>query len=168
MARMYMMVICNGSWAVLVRTLVCYVAGVNRARKPCKRDARELATEEPGTSLYARVTDMLGNGRMRVVCSDGSGRLARIRGNMRRRDYIHAGDMVLVTLRDFEQGKVDVVFKYSAAEAAQLQKYDASFARLATAAAASATAGGGTADDGDAGDCIVFAEEGGELDLCLI
>lgn len=128
--------------------------GVKNARD--KRAVREAAVEEPGASLYGRVTSMLGNGRMRVSCSDGSERLARIRGNMRRRDYIRAGDMVLVSLREFQQDKVDVVFKYSSAEAAQLQKYDTTFARLALEH-------GGR--DGDEEDVVVFAEEDVQLSL---
>lgn len=126
--------------------------GVKNARHhSSKRLAREIEVEEPGTSQYARVTSMLGNGRMRVTCSDGSDKLARIRGNMRRRDYIHIGDMVLVTLRDFEADKVDVVFKYSNAEACQLQRYDANFARLALNSAFD--------DEEGADDVVVFAED---------
>lgn len=151
--------------------------GVKTARKAaCKRErARELAVEEPGISLYARVTTMLGNARMRVLCSDNSEKLAHIRGNMRRRDYIQPGDMVLVTLRDFEQGKVDVVFKYSGTEASQLIKYDPSFARLAlsdglmvltataTAATAAAAAAAGASPSPED---IIFAED--VVDVSLI
>jgi hypothetical protein len=80
---------------------------------------------------------------------------------MRRRDYIHVGDMVLVSIRDFEPDKVDVVFKYSLAEAAQVQSYDMGFARLAMAQ-------GGDGNNADE-DMVVFADsEGAVLDLSLI
>jgi translation initiation factor 1A len=85
---------------------------------------RDLPFAEPGTTDYAWVMQVLGNMRVRVRMSDGKTEaLGVIRGNMRKRVWIALGDLVLVSLRDFQGGKVDVVFKYSDDEIRNLRKY---------------------------------------------
>merc|ERR1712167_367496 len=65
---------------------------------------------------------MLGNGRVEAQCFDGKTRLAHIRGKMRRRVWINAGDIILLGLRDFQDDKADVLVKYKADEVSQLKK----------------------------------------------
>jgi translation initiation factor 1A len=137
--------------------------GVKNARNTDKKKGREVPMEEPGQSLYALVQATLGNGRMTVLCSDGSERLARVRGNMRRREWIRVGDMVLVGLRSFQEDKVDIVFKYTPAEVAQVQQYDPFFARL------SMSNGGrpeGLMDEEDCGNDVLFADD--DFDMAAI
>jgi initiation factor 1A len=64
---------------------------------------REMLFKEDG-QVYGRATAMLGNGRLRAKCDDGVERLCKIRGSMRRREFVHVGDLVLVALRDFTGG----------------------------------------------------------------
>ncbi|CAE7809314.1 tif11 [Symbiodinium sp. CCMP2592] len=45
---------------------------------------------------------MLGNGRCDVQCVDGVKRLCHIRGKMRKKVWCNQGDIVLVSLRDFQ------------------------------------------------------------------
>ena len=45
---------------------------------------------------------MLGNGRCECYCFDGSTRLGHIRGKMRKKVWVSAGDIVLCGLRDFQ------------------------------------------------------------------
>jgi translation initiation factor 1A len=45
-----------------------------------------------------------------------------IRGAIRRKIWICPGDIVLVGIRDFEEGKVDILSKYSPEEAKALMK----------------------------------------------
>lgn len=72
---------------------------------------------------YARVTAMQGNGRVMAKFADGVERQCRIRGSMRRREWVHVGDTVLVALRDDLAGdKADIVFRYQPAEAQRLRK----------------------------------------------
>jgi translation initiation factor 1A len=66
---------------------------------------------------------MLGNGRCECFCFDGVTRLGHIRGKMRKKVWITAGDIVLVGKRDFQDEKVDIVHKYSADEARNLKQY---------------------------------------------
>ena len=66
---------------------------------------------------------MLGNGRCECFCFDGVTRLGHIRGKMRKKIWITAGDIVLVGKRDFQDEKVDIIHKYSADEARNLKAY---------------------------------------------
>nr|PVC50671.1 translation initiation factor eIF-1A [Theileria orientalis] len=72
---------------------------------------------------YAQVLRMLGNGRLEAYCFDGTKRLCHIRGKMRKRVWVNAGDIILVSLRDFQDSKADVIAKYSAEEARTLKAY---------------------------------------------
>lgn len=72
---------------------------------------------------YSQVVKMLGNGRCECFCFDGVTRLGHIRGKMRKKVWITAGDIVLVAKRDFQDEKVDIVHKYTADEARNLKQY---------------------------------------------
>lgn len=54
------------------------------------------------TTEYAKVLKMLGNCRVEAYCYDGVKRLCHIRGNMRKKVWVVAGDIVLVAPREFE------------------------------------------------------------------
>lgn len=85
-------------------------------------DKREAPVAEAGQQ-YARVTAMLGNGRVKAVFHDGSERLCRIRGSMRRREWVHVGETVLVALRaDLAGEACDIVFRYQPHDLALLKK----------------------------------------------
>jgi translation initiation factor 1A len=100
---------------------------------------------------YAQVVRMLGNGRCECFCFDGVTRLGHIRGKMRKKVWITAGDIVLVGKRDFQDEKVDIVHKYSADEARNLKQYGElpETARINETAVDMAMAGGD--DDADLG-----------------
>ena len=72
---------------------------------------------------YSQVVKMLGNGRCECFCFDGVTRLGHIRGKMRKKVWITAGDIVLVAKRDFQDEKVDIIHKYTADEARNLKQY---------------------------------------------
>lgn len=61
---------------------------------------------------YGQVLRMLGNGRLEAHCFDGVRRLCHIRGKMRKRVWVNAGDIVLISLREFQDNKGDVIAKY--------------------------------------------------------
>ena len=87
------------------------------------REKRELAFKEDGQE-YGQVLRLLGNGRVESLCMDGKKRMGTIRGSMRSRVWITAGDIVLVSLRDFgtADDKCDVILKYFDEEARELQE----------------------------------------------
>ena len=71
---------------------------------------------------YGLVEKMLGDCRANVLCSDGTNRVCHIRGKFRKRVWIAAGDLVLISLREFEDDKADIVYKYNPDEAAVLHQ----------------------------------------------
>lgn len=55
---------------------------------------------------------MLGNGRAECYCYDGVTRLGHIRGKMRKKVWVSAGDIVLVGKRDYQDDKVSNFFAW--------------------------------------------------------
>ncbi|KAL7009632.1 Translation initiation factor 1A [Cystobasidiomycetes sp. EMM_F5] len=98
--------------------------GKNRRRGKNENDdeKRELVFKEDGQE-YAQVIKMLGNGRLEAMCFDGEKRLAHIRGKMRKKVWINQGDIILLSLREFQDDKADVIQKYTADEARNLKAY---------------------------------------------
>jgi translation initiation factor 1A len=66
---------------------------------------------------------MLGDGRVALQCFDNQARTGLIRGTMRRRVWISAGDIVLIGLREFQPDKADIIHKYTTDEARALQAF---------------------------------------------
>lgn len=100
-------------------------------KKGCRRPrAREEAPVRGEDQRYARVTTLLGNGRATVMCDDGIERRCKIRGSMRRREWVHVGETVLVCLRtDLSGSSVrraedvgDIVHRYLPEELARLAR----------------------------------------------
>lgn len=58
-----------------------------------------------------------------AYCFDGVTRLGHIRGKMRKKVWVGAGDIILVSLREYQDGKVDIIHKYNADEARSLKAY---------------------------------------------
>lgn len=86
-----------------------------------KKREIEFPSEENGTQ-FGVVKDMLGNGRVRVLCEDGSLKIGRIRGSMRKsrgKTIIEKNDLVIVAPRDFED-KLDIIHKYTAEEVSNM------------------------------------------------
>ncbi|KAJ5557189.1 Translation initiation factor 1A (eIF-1A) [Penicillium longicatenatum] len=98
--------------------------GKNRRRGKNENDneKRELVFKEEGQE-YAQVVKMLGNGRLEALCFDGEKRLAHIRGKLRKKVWINQGDIILLSLRDYQDEKGDVIMKYTADEARSLKAY---------------------------------------------
>ena len=82
---------------------------------------RELVFKDEGEE-YAQVLKLLGSGRMDVMCMDGKRRRAKVRGKFKRRVWIHVGDIILATIREFENEKCDIVHLYYADEAKTLKQ----------------------------------------------
>ena len=94
--------------------------GKIRKRKECQQwTKRELIYKEEGQE-YAQITKMLG-GRIEVSCFDGIKRMGHIRGKLRKKVWMGQGDIILVSLRDFQDDQCDVVHKYNSDEARTLK-----------------------------------------------
>ena len=94
-----------------------------KKRKPRPIKERPLPIKEEGQE-YALVIKMLGNGRANLKCMDGIDRLGKIRGKMRKRVWIAAGDYLLISLRDFQDGKADIIMKLRENEIRRLKKLE--------------------------------------------
>jgi initiation factor 1A len=74
---------------------------------------------------YAYVIKLLGNCRAHVVCNDGTEAIGVIRGSMRKfnkRILIENGDIVVISKRDYQKEKVDIVHKFNSEQCQNLIK----------------------------------------------
>lgn len=78
--------------------------------------------------MYGRVIKNLGNCNMIVYCGDNKRRFCHIRGAIRKRLWMNPGDVVLVSVRDFEKvdaGEMergDIITKYDTRYYGKLKK----------------------------------------------
>lgn len=93
-----------------------------RGKNENENEKRELIFKEDGQE-YGQVVKMLGNGRIDALCFDGIKRLCHIRGKLRKKVWINAGDIILLGLRDYQDTKADVILKYTSDEARNLKQY---------------------------------------------
>ena len=61
---------------------------------------------------YAQITQCLGNCRFTVMCFDGKERMATMCGGMRKRRFVNMNDIVLVSLRTWQDSKCDIIDSY--------------------------------------------------------
>lgn len=71
----------------------------------------ELILKESGQE-YAKVIALMGEGRLNAMCADGVERICHIRGTLRKKVWIVKDDIILVSLRDFQDKKADILVKY--------------------------------------------------------
>lgn len=97
-----------------------------RKNKNVDDQVRSLIFKEDGQT-YGQIIKVLGNGRFDVECYDKPdkiiNRVCNIRGKMRRREWVSSGDVVLVSLRDFQDEKADIIMKYYPDEVRKLKEY---------------------------------------------
>jgi translation initiation factor 1A len=82
---------------------------------------RPLILKENGQE-YCQVTKLLGNCRVEGNCFDNKIRICNIRGTMRKKVWIKANDIVIVSLREFEDNKADIIYLYQQKEVKKLIK----------------------------------------------
>ncbi len=97
---------------------------VNRKRRRKRSryvggEKRELPIAEVGQD-YGQVQAMLGDCRVDLVLASGGKALGIIRGKDRKRCWIGKQTVVLVSERDFEVGKVDIIDKLEPHEVTRL------------------------------------------------
>jgi translation initiation factor 1A len=102
-------------------------SGAKKA-KNMPSSSRELTFKEESED-YAIVSSVLGGGKMKVMCIGCDNRksierIATIRGNMRKKVWINKDDLVLVSLRDFQDDRCDIILKYTPEEIKMLKSYD--------------------------------------------
>jgi translation initiation factor 1A len=93
----------------------------NRGRHDNYTGKRELVLAKEGETVYAIVKTICGNKRVIVIRIDNGATVSgRISGSIHA--WIKKDDVVLVGLRDFQEDKVDVVWRYTQEETRKLCK----------------------------------------------
>lgn len=86
--------------------------------------------DKQSDQIYGRVVKNLGDRNILVFCNDNYTRICHIRGSMRKRVWINVGDIILISLRDFEsktakgEEKGDVVAKFDETHFGKLRKQE--------------------------------------------
>ena len=100
--------------------------GKRKSKKPNGAEDKGKGTlefKEDG-QMYACITKAAGDRRFVVRCDDGIERLSKLRGSMRRRDWVCINDIVLISTREYGDEKADILMKYSAHDVALLKRYN--------------------------------------------
>ena len=85
-------------------------------------EAKELRKADPKEDqVYAKITKCKGNCRFDVHCTDGKERMAIMCGAMKKRKFVNMGDIVLVSLRDFQDDVCDIIDSYDENQAKRLK-----------------------------------------------
>ena len=71
---------------------------------------------------YAIARQLLGAARIRVMCEDSVSRMGRITGKMKKKMWIREGDLLVVRPWGFQEGKADILFRYSRTQAQYLSR----------------------------------------------
>ena len=92
-------------------------------KKKRRKGYEELSKEPPipgEGEVICGVIRLVGGDHLIVKCLDGEERMVRIPGRMRRRIWMHEGDILLVAPWGFNPRKGDVVHKYHRSEVQKL------------------------------------------------
>lgn len=93
--------------------------------KKNKKYGSEKATlilKQDDSETYAKVIKMLGSGRLTCILPDGREILGIIPGRMKKRkQWIRLNDIILVSIRDFQDTKADVLCVYNYSEVEMLK-----------------------------------------------
>ncbi|KAF7684559.1 Eukaryotic translation initiation factor 1A [Astathelohania contejeani] len=73
---------------------------------------RTISYAIEGESIYGQVERPLGNARFEIICSDGVIRICKVRGSLHKRVWIQQNDIVLVSFREGDPNKGDIILKY--------------------------------------------------------
>ena len=73
--------------------------------------------------MFGIADQLLGAGKIRVVCEDGKSRLGRIPGKIRKRMWIREGDLLIIV--PWEHGgdeKCDIKYRYTKTQSSNLSR----------------------------------------------
>ncbi|KAH0789962.1 eukaryotic translation initiation factor 1A-like [Histomonas meleagridis] len=98
-------------------------ASVTQKKKNNERlKNNELILAEDEMQTYAMVIKALGDRRFQCICKDGKERQCKIRGKFRGRLFITLHDILLISLREDDSDKADIIQKYRPDEIHELKK----------------------------------------------
>jgi translation initiation factor 1A len=101
--------------------------GGSGAKKTASKNANQTARQIPfreDLQDYALVETLLGSGHVKLKClTDNTERLGTICGRMYKKVWINKDDVVLVSIREYQDNRCDIIFKYTTDEVKTLKKY---------------------------------------------
>lgn len=98
--------------------------GGNRAKRGKNQLPKEFIKKEASEDQqYAKVTKILGGLRFNVLClGDNKTRIAHVRGKLRKRAWVNLDSIVIISLRDYQDDKCDIIHTYNEDETHRLIK----------------------------------------------
>lgn len=95
---------------------------VHKGKKKSYTTQKTIITFKDDMQEYAQIIKPLGHRRLLVLLPDHSELIAHIPGRFKRKTWINTGDIVLISRRDFQEDKVDIIHKYNQCEIKFLMK----------------------------------------------
>jgi len=74
--------------------------------------------------VFGIASQLLGAARIRVMCEDNVSRMGRITGKMKKKMWVREGDLLILRPWGFQEGKCDILFRYSRTQATYLARRD--------------------------------------------
>jgi translation initiation factor 1A len=88
--------------------------GVDLGRLPLPRRNRG--------EIFGIASRLMGAARIQVMCEDSSSRMGRITGKMKKKMWIREGDLLIIRPWGFQEGKADILFRYSRTQSQYLSR----------------------------------------------
>jgi translation initiation factor 1A len=99
---------------------ICFTVGKRLVKN--EGDIRKHMKMPNKYDVLGLVTKNYGYTRMNVKCQDGETRICRVRGKMKKRNWVREGDTVLVSPWEFQSDqKGDIIFRYTRNQSNWLQ-----------------------------------------------
>jgi translation initiation factor 1A len=76
----------------------------------------------PRGEIFALANQLMGAARIRVMGEDSVPRMGRITGKMKKKMWIREGDLLIIRPWGFQEGKADILFRYSRTQAQYLSR----------------------------------------------
>ena len=105
--------------------------GGNKKRRGGKRHSKmktysldDLIPSKDCNQSYAYVSQKYGDGRYSIMCYDKVTRMGIASGKLKKSSRIDKGALVLVSLREYQDDKCDIIYHYTAEDIDKLTKSD--------------------------------------------
>jgi translation initiation factor 1A len=95
-------------------TVAVVEGGVELGRLPLPRRQRG--------EIFALANQLMGAARIRVLGEDSVPRMGRITGKMKKKMWIREGDLLIIRPWGFQEGKADILFRYSRTQSQYLAR----------------------------------------------
>lgn len=76
----------------------------------------------PRGEIFAVASQLMGAARIRVMGEDSIARMGRITGKMKKKMWIREGDLLIIRPWGFQEGKADILFRYSRTQSQYLSR----------------------------------------------